>query len=348
MPERNSERVADFHSSDIQIHTQPLTLDQLQLKFDFRSGLNEQPGCLGIQLSAWHRQLMLASLIVMQQPGTTATLCCVQQNPLHTEPSSSDQQTLAINLLLNAAKQFAIDRQLATLQYLAPAGNCSEQEPDIRSALAQSGFRRATDIEQLSLAAPTKLTGEKPIAIQALPLSDFRSAADVLRQPWTNPLLRLLQAVLNSSQDLKTMPRPSALDLLLSWASMQTGVTMLVAKQPVDYAGLIVFSHHSMDNGAPGLTIEYVGTDPTMRGRRVASELVHATVVAGTHNSGSTGIPLTTFVDRDNTAARNLYQQCGLTLVGTHALWTCDVKATSKSLVAPPDSHSDHQESDRD
>lgn len=345
----------DSDASQLRVHCRELTLDELQLRFDFRSPAHQQLGPLGIQLSAWHNQLQLASLIVMHQPGSTAAVCCVQQERSYDHSVSVSQRSEAISILLTASKQFAIDRQLMMIQCVIPA--CmrldseaaaeAEAAANIRNALQQSGFYHPTSIDQLLIPAPKRphtLPNDDSLnssTIKKLQLSDCCSRAHVLQQSWANSVLRLLSAVLESSQDLSVLPRPTAEELLLSWAAVKSTTSLLIANQPVDFSGLMVLSRDPLNAyaGRETLMVEYVGTHPAFRRRRTASQLLNsATAEIHCQQKTSEQRQLTAFVDHHNTAARMLYHQHGFEPVATSELWTIKVGASSQSLNAPPSS----------
>ncbi|HQX52097.1 MAG TPA: hypothetical protein PLR25_19420 [Planctomycetaceae bacterium] len=149
----------------------------------------------------------------------------------------------------------------------------------------------------------------------------------------TRILQQALGRILQCSDDLTALPRPTAADLLTKW--QQTKASVFVCRVGRDIAGIMACatasakSSSSQSVSETQVCIEYIGVVPVFRKQHVASRLISRipkllNVIPEPGESAS--LMVRAFSDATNSSATHLYQRCGFDQTERLYLWHCDLQ----------------------
>jgi len=162
-----------------------------------------------------------------------------------------------------------------------------------------------------------------------------------------------LDAILRSSDDLPSQPRPRSDELLERWQALQASILMCRTQGKI--AGILSYVKCMATEPAREiqkacaaeavsksyLSLEYIGVVYEFRRRQLASwligqmRLLHQSVRSVEYRSVSDVTAVKAFSDAANSPATALYESQGFVLAAEMQLWCCELKSDQSEKILP-------------
>jgi ribosomal protein S18 acetylase RimI-like enzyme len=289
-----------------------------------------------------------AAIGYTREPRETFGIC----EPIVLQEATADAWRALAEPLIRAVKRLAISEGVRRLQALLPA---TADDSVFRELLTKHNFSCEIAIVQWDFSVT--LGDRYPLPTQS-EIQHYDFAASTTAAALEIELA--LAAVLESSEDLRSQPQPTAAELMMLWQRMQAQVFVYRMEEKI--AGLIACMKQSMRSMAAtdpaditsaetNICIEYIGVTPAFRRRQIASRLIHhipalLTSVQDAHMPPDEDLEtwraaelrkrvlpqlttVTAYSDAANTPANSLYRRCGFVQSGNRQLWCCDLAGES-------------------